>query len=154
MQHGSEDGALDRELEGSLRQQSLDHGPAAGLFPQAPKQQRRANALADKPLGVAGLDLRQHQGTFGVAGDRTGQALEGTRRRQGLLATEVLDDALFGTAVLAHGLDQVKVAVAVDALLADEHARLAAALATVRQGKSACLLQKLAPQLFAAAEPA
>src|SRR5215203_1600593 len=41
-----------------------------------------------------------------------------------------------------------------DALLADEHAELAAALAMVRQGKSARLLQNLALQLSAAVTPA
>jgi len=57
-----------------------------------------------------------------VAGDGAGEALEGARGGDGLLASEVLDDALFGAAALAHGLDEVEVGVAVDALLADEHA--------------------------------
>src|SRR6185312_3025363 len=70
--------------------------------------------------------LREHHGPLGVAGDGAGQALEGAGRREGLFAAQVLDDALFGAAVLAHGLDQVEVGVAVDALLADEHGGLAA----------------------------
>src|SRR3954449_12061731 len=109
----------------------------------------RADALAGKPLGVAGLDLGDNHGPLGVAGDGAGQALEGTGRREGLLAAQVLDDALFGAAVLAHGLNQVEVGVAVDALLADEHSRLAAGPAGVRQGKSARLVQNLASQLLA-----
>src|SRR4051795_12421306 len=72
--------------------------------------------------GFAGLDLGDNHGPLGVAGDGAGQALEGAGRREGLLAAQVLDDALFGAAVLAHGLDEVEVGVAVDALLADEHA--------------------------------
>ena len=154
VQHGGEDGPLDRKLEPALSEQILDHGPAAGLLPQPPEQQRRADALAGKPLGVAGLDLREDHGPLGVAGDRAGQALEGAGGGDGLLAAEVLDDALLGAAVLAHGLDEIEVGVAVDALLADEHAKLAADLAIVRQGKTTRLLQNLASQLFAVAVPA
>src|SRR3954454_910131 len=99
----------------------LDDRTTAGLLPQAPEQQGRADALAGKPLGVAGLELREDHGPLGVAGDGTGQALEGAGCREGLLAAQVLDDALLGAAVLAHGLDEVEVGVAVDALLADEH---------------------------------
>jgi hypothetical protein len=149
VQHGGEDGPLDRELEAAPGEEILDHGAAAGLLPQPPEQQGGADALAGKPLGVAGFDLRQHKGAFGVAGDGTGQALEGTGRCKGLLAAQVLDDALLGAAVLAHSLDQVEIGVAVDVLLADEHSRLAAGPAGVRQGKSARLAQNLASQLFA-----
>src|SRR4051812_28272229 len=120
----------------------------------SPEQQRRADALAGKPRGVAGLDLRENHGPLGITGDRAGQALEGAGGGNGLLAAEVLDDALLGAAVLAHGLDEVEVGVAVDALLADEHAKLATDLAIVRQGKTTRLLQNLASQLFAAAVPA
>src|SRR5204862_6490658 len=87
-----------------------------------PEQQGRADALAGKPLGVAGLKLRENHGPLGVTGDGAGQALEGAGGGDGLLATEVLDDALLGAAVLAHGLNEVEVGVAVDALLANEHA--------------------------------
>jgi len=122
VQHGGEDGALDRELEAPPGEKVLHHRAAAGLLPQPPEQQGGADARAGKPLGVAGLDLRQHKGAFGVAGDGTGQALEGAGGGDSLLAAQVLDDALLGAAVLAHGLDEVEVGVAVDALLADEHA--------------------------------
>ena len=54
------------------------------------------------------------------------------------------DDALLGTAVLADGLDQVEVAVAVDVLFADEHAGLAAGLARLSQLTQAFKLQNLA----------
>ena len=122
MQHGGEDGPLDRKLEAPPGEEILDDRTAPGLLPQAPEQQRRADALAGKPLGVAGLELRENHGPLGVAGDGAGQALKGAGRREGLLAAQVLDDALFGAAVLAHGLDEVEVGVAVDALLTDEHA--------------------------------
>jgi hypothetical protein len=67
--------------------------------------------------------LREDHGPLGVAGDGAGQAIEGTGRREGLLAAQVLDDALCGAAILAHGLDKVEIGGAVDALLADEHAQ-------------------------------
>ena len=126
VQHGGEHGALDRELEPALGQQRLDHGAAARLLPQPPEQQRGTDARAGEPIGVAGLELGQHHGALGIARHRAGQAIELTRGDDGLLAAEVLDDALLGAAVLAHALDQVEVGVAVDALLADEHDGLAA----------------------------
>ena len=117
----------------ALGQQCLDHRLAAGLLPQPPEQQRRADALAGEPIGVAGLELRQDHGALGVAGDGAGEALEFTGGDDDLLAAEVLDDALLGAAVLAHALDEVQVGVAVDVLLADEHAELAADNKAIRQ---------------------
>jgi hypothetical protein len=66
--------------------------------------------------------LREDHGPLGVAGDGAGQALEGAGGSDGLLAAQVLDDALLGAAILARGLDEVEIGIAVDALLADEHA--------------------------------
>src|SRR3954470_3435730 len=103
-------------LEAAPRQEILDGRAAAGLLPQPPEQQRRADARAGEPVGVAGLELRQDYGPLGVAGDGTGQALEGAGGGNGFLSAEVLDDALLGAAVLAHGLDEVEVGVTVDAL--------------------------------------
>src|SRR5829696_4601047 len=94
VQHGGEDGPLDRKLEAPPGKEILDDRAAAGLVPQPPEQQGCTDALAGKPLGVAGFDLRQHKGAFGVSGDGTGQALEGTGCCKGLLAAQVLDDAL------------------------------------------------------------
>src|SRR3954470_15092103 len=109
-------------LEAAPRQEILDDRAAAGLLPQPPEQERRADALAGEPVGVAGVDLGEDQRPLGVAGHGGGQALEGAGGGDGLLAAEVLDDALPGAAALAHGLDEVEVGVAVDALLTDEHA--------------------------------
>ena len=126
VQHGREHGALDGELELPPREQALDDGLGPGLLPQAAEQQRGADARAGEPVRVAGRELGQDHGALGVASDGTGQALQLARGDHGLLAAQVLDDALLGAAVLAHALDEVEVAVAVDALLADEHAGLAA----------------------------
>src|SRR3954469_7829745 len=122
VQHGGEHGALEGELEGAPAQQILDDGATAGLFPQPAEQERGPDARAGEPIGVAGVELREDHGALGVAGDGAGEALEGAGGGDGLLASEVLDDALLGAAALAHGLDEIEVGVAVDALLADEHA--------------------------------
>ena len=154
MQHGGEDRPLDRELEAARRQQFLDHRPAAGLLPQPAEQQRRADAPAGEMVGIAGLELRQHHGALGIAGHRGGEALQPAGGDHGLLAAQILDDALLGAAVLANGLDQVQVGVAVDALLADEHARLAPEVAGFRQPISASKQQNLASRIWPAAAQA
>jgi len=107
---------------GNSKARPRSDGAAAGLLPQPPEQKGRADALAGEPVGVAGLELREDERPLGVAGHGGGQALEGAGGGDGLLAAEVFDDALLGAAALAHGLDEVEVGVAVDALLADEHA--------------------------------
>ena len=151
VQHGGEDRPLDRDLEAAPAEQVLDYRPAPGLLPQPPEQQRRTDAPAREPVGIAGLKLRQHHGAFGVAGHRGGQALEPAGRDHHLLAAEVLDDALLGAAVLPDGLDQVEVGVAVDVLFADEHARLAASAAGSGQRKSAGKPRNLALHSWPAA---
>src|SRR4051794_18175977 len=90
------------------RPEILDDGAAAGLLPQPPEQERRADALAGEPVGVAGVDLGEDERPLGVAGHGGGQALEGAGGGDGLLAAEVLDDALPGAAALAHRLDEVE----------------------------------------------
>ena len=62
-----------------------------------------------EPSGIASLELRKDDGALGVAADRSRQPLEFAGGDDHLVATEILDDALFGTAVLAHALDQVEV---------------------------------------------
>ena len=94
---------------------------------------RRADAPAGELVGMAGGELGEHDGPLGVAGDRAGEAFQAAGGEDGVLAAEVLEDALLGAAVLADGLDQVEVGVAVAVLFADEHARLAARVARFRQ---------------------
>jgi hypothetical protein len=151
VQRGGEDRPLDREREAAPAEQVLDHRPATGLLPQPPEQQRRTDAPAREPVGIAGLKLRQHHGALGVAGHRGGEALKAAGRDHHLLAAEVLDDALLGAAVLADGLDQVEVGVAVDVLFADEHAPLAAFAAGYSQRKSARKPRNLALHSWPAA---
>jgi hypothetical protein len=58
---------------------------------------------------MAGGELGEHDGPLGVAGNRAGQPFEAAGGEDGVLAAEVLEDALLGAAVLADGLDQVEV---------------------------------------------
>ena len=144
VQHGGEHSALDVELEAAAGEQLLDHRGAAGLLPEASEQQRATNALASELVGMAGGEFGEHDGALGVAGDGAGEAFEATGGEDGVLAAEILDDALLGAAVLADGLDQVEVGVAVDVLFADEHAGLAAGVAGFGQVTQALRLQNLA----------
>jgi hypothetical protein len=126
VQGGGEDGALDRELEGPVSQQLGEHRLDAVVLPQPPEQQRRADPPADQPIGVAVRDLRQHHRPLGKPRDRGRQPLELAARQHRVLAAEVLDDLLLGPRPLADALDEVEIGVAVDRLVAQEHARLAA----------------------------
>jgi hypothetical protein len=121
VQDGGEDRALDRERESAAGEKRLDDRPAAGLLPQPAEQQRRTDPPADQTIGVAASNLRQDQRPLGITGDRGGQPFQPAAGQHRVLAAEVLDDALFGAAILADALDQVEVSVAVDGLFADEH---------------------------------
>ncbi|HVR59833.1 MAG TPA: hypothetical protein VMT72_23755 [Pseudolabrys sp.] len=121
MQDGQKDGALDRELETPSPKKLLDNGPAAGLAPQPIKQQRSADALAVETRCAPIIESGEHHGSLGETRSGAGKPIEITTRFDHLLAAKVLDDALLGRAVLAHGLNQVDVAVGADSLLADEH---------------------------------
>src|SRR6478672_5684040 len=61
--------------------------------------------LQARPSGLPASSW-DNEGALGVAGDGASQALEGAGGGDGLLASEVLDDALPGTAALAHGLGE------------------------------------------------
>jgi hypothetical protein len=129
VQHGGEHGTLDVELEATVGEQLPDDRLAAGLPPQPSEQPRAADAPAGELVGLAGGEFGEHDGALGVAGHRAGETFEAAGGEDGVLAAEVLEDALLGAAILADGLDQVEVGVAVDVLFANEHAGLAADLA-------------------------
>ena len=120
VQHGDEHGALDVEFEAAPGQVVLHHRGAAGLLPEPPEQERRADAV-DRKRRVAALDRLQDDGALGEAADGGGEAIQGAGGEDRLLAAEIADDALLRAAVLADGLHEVEVGVALDALLADEH---------------------------------
>ena len=126
VQGGGEHRPLDRELEGTLTQQLVEHRLDARVLPQPAEQQGWADPPADQPLRIAVPELRQHHRPLGEPGHRGRQAVELATRQHHLLAAEVLDDLLPGPGPLAHALDEVEVGVAVDRLLAKEHAALAA----------------------------
>jgi hypothetical protein len=55
VQGGDEHGPLEGELEGARRQELLEHGPDPKPLPQAPEQERPADALARKAGGLLGI---------------------------------------------------------------------------------------------------
>ena len=124
MQDGGEDRALDRERESAVGEKRLDDRPAAGLLPQPAEQQRRTDPPADQTIGVAASNLRQDQRPLGITGDRGGQPFQPAAGQHRVLAAEVLEDPLLRPPVLADALDQIEVGVAVDRLLAHEHAAI------------------------------
>ena len=126
VQHGGEYRALDRKLELPTGQLLLEHRSDPAALPQSAEQQRRADPLAAQPVRIACRQLGQDRGTVGIARDRGGEAVETAIGQDGFLPAQVLDDALLAAPVLTDALDQIKVAVAVDSLLAHEHAELAA----------------------------
>lgn len=124
VQDGGEDRALDRERESAVGEKRLDDRPAAGLLPQPAEQQRRTDPPADQTIGVAAANLRQDQRPLGITGDRGGQPFQPAAGQHRVLAAEVLEDPLLRPPVLADALDQIEVGVAVDRLLAHEHAAI------------------------------
>ena len=71
VQHGGKHRALDGKLEQSLGQQCLDHRLAAGLFPQAPEQQRRADPFGQHAWSVEiGLQRGEQQHLLAVSRSR------------------------------------------------------------------------------------
>jgi hypothetical protein len=150
VQGGGEDGARDRELEGAVGEEGVEHRPDASVPPQPAEQKWRADPPADEPLRVAVRDRRKHEGSIGEVGHRGGEALERAAGEHGLLAAEVLDDLLPGARPLTHALDEVEIGVAVDGLLAHEHEHLAAHHQRRSQSANDPWCHYLAAQLSAA----
>lgn len=121
MQHRQVDRALDVEAEVAVGQQPAQHIPAAGLLPQPPEHQVRADAGAAQLGQLAAVEARQHDGAARVAGGRGDQRVERARGLDLVAPAERLDDALDVAAALAGVLHQVEVLIAVDLLDPDEH---------------------------------
>jgi len=122
VQHGEEARPFEREAEAPLGRQVLDHRPAAGLAPQPLEGQGWADAPGGQGRHAVLVDQREDHRALGEARRRARKPVEVALRLDLLLASQVLDDALSGAAVLAHALDQVDVAIRADLLLAHEHA--------------------------------
>ena len=119
MQHGGEDGPLDRELEAAAGEQLLDHRGAAGLLPQPAEQQQAANAATGHR---ARRHLGENEAVLAVLGNRFQQAVEPAAGGEQVLAAEWLEDALADAAAgFADALDEIEVAMAAGGLLNDEH---------------------------------
>ena len=110
MQHGQEDGRFDVEAEAAPCQQGGQDVVAAGLLPEALKDQRRADAAGGDGRQLAVGMSRQQQGLLGEAGAGGEQGVELARGLEQVQASEGGKDALFGLAVIPVVLDELEVA--------------------------------------------
>jgi hypothetical protein len=119
VQHGGEDGALDRELKASAGEQLLDYRDAASLLPQSAEQQRAADATTGQ---CARRHLGENEAVLAVPGEGLQQAVKPAIAGEQVFAAEGLEDALADAAAgVADALDEIEVAVAAGGLLDDEH---------------------------------
>src|SRR5215831_3382586 len=118
MQDTGEDGALDGELKTAALQELAHYLGNAEPLPEAPKQQRAANARAGD---AARLHVGQDDGAIAMARQRLGQTIQFTARQQHVLTAERTDDPLANAAALALVLDEVEIGMASRRLLADKH---------------------------------
>ena len=125
VQRRGEHGPLHREFEAAFPKLISDHLIDAELLPQAPEEQRPADATSFVSRRITVVDGIQDHGPFREPSDRGGQAIEILAGENRFLASEIADDALLRAATLADILHEVDVGVAIDGLLAHEHAELA-----------------------------
>lgn len=130
MQDGGKHGSFGREFEAAVCRHLVEDRSAARLLPQPAKQQGRADPLAPQRLEFAlrkipCIQLAANLHRSGKPRDRRRQPLEPAPGQHDILAAQILDDPLLGLLALAHALDEVQVAVALDLLLAHKHALLA-----------------------------
>ena len=122
MQHGGEHGALDGKLEQTLGQQCLDHRLAAGLLPQPPEQQRRADPFGQHAWSVEiGLQRGEQQHLLAVSRSRGKQGRQATLRCEFIGAAEGGDHGLADGAAVALVLDDLQVAARPGLLDAEKH---------------------------------
>ena len=118
MQDAHEHRPLEGELEAAPLQQLVHHRTQPQPLPQAPEQQRSADANAGE---ATRLHVREHHRPLGIARQRGDQPVELAAGVQSVLAAEGADGALAYPLALADALDEVQIAVPPGDLLADEH---------------------------------
>ena len=116
MQNAGKDGAPDRKLKTSALEQLLQYRGNAEPLPDAPEQQRPANARAGD---AARLNVGNDDGALAMPHQRGGQAIELTTGHQRVLAAEGADDPLADATALV--LDEVEVGVASRCFRANKH---------------------------------
>ena len=121
MQHGEEDGALQRELVPALAGEIGDDRPAAGLLPQPLEHQRWPDAT-DRDLDrriIAGR--AQHHGLGRKARTRAHQPFQLTARLQLVEAPERGDHLLAHLVAVAAALDDLQIGASGRGLAAEIH---------------------------------
>ena len=124
-----QDGGEDRPLDAGTRSRApASSSPITAAQPVSSHSRPNSSGAPmrrqARPSGLPSRS-RKHEGSIGEAGHRGGETLELAAGEHGLLAAEVLDDRCL-VRVLTHARDEIEVGVAVDGLLAHEHAGLAA----------------------------
>ena len=90
------------------------------------EQERRADPVAGELVGVATSTCASTSARSAKRATEAAQPVELATRQHRVLAPRILDDPLLGARPLTHARDEVEIGVAVDGLLAQEHAVLAA----------------------------
>ncbi len=116
------------QVEGVLAQASEfgDHGPAAGLLPQAFEDERRSDAPGGDRRGRIVAGGLQDHGLGGEAGTRAQQAFELARGDELIEPAEGCDDLLAHLGAGASALDDLQVGTSGGLFLAEVHGRLRA----------------------------
>jgi hypothetical protein len=121
MQNGEEHRALQRKIMPARIGEVFDDLPAAGLLPQALKDERRPNAPRRTRCDTAGGDGVDDNRLGGEARARTQQALQLAALAQVLDAAEGGDDLLAHRGAFAAAFDDLKIGAAAGGLLAEIH---------------------------------
>jgi hypothetical protein len=122
MQHTHEHRPFERELEGAFLEMLLEHRLEAEVLPQAPEQQRTAEAAGTQAGGAVLIrQRRQRQDLVAVAGAGGQQGGQAAAGGEFVEAAEGGDDVLANGAVLAAVLDDLQVTARPGLLEAEEH---------------------------------
>jgi hypothetical protein len=128
VQHGGEEGPLDRKLEAALSEQALDHSTAAGLRPQPLEEQRSSDAFGQHARALkVRLEGREQQNLLAVARPGGEQGSQAATCREFIGAAEGGNDLLAHGAALALVRDNLQVAAWSRLLDAEEHGALSRA---------------------------
>jgi hypothetical protein len=125
VQDGEEDGALDGELEAAVSQEFTEDVAAAGLVPEAFKDQGRAEAARgdDRDLAIVVSGEQEELLAKASAGGEEGVELTGVL--EVIEATQGAKDALLGPAAIPEVFDELEVAAGSGGFDAKEHGGLA-----------------------------
>ena len=121
VQHREVDRALDVEAEPAAGEKRIDHLAAAGLPPQPPEHQVRADADPPQLSQLAAIVARQHDRPSRMPRCRCRQRIQHPGLLDLVATPQRLDDALYMASALAGVLDQIEILVGADLLDPDKH---------------------------------